>query len=266
VSRDAPPEQRWLAAVALGAQGWYASACALLDDLYRDRSVPSAVRANSAVTRAAHLRQLGGHLAARRWDARGLALATGGPSEPAVQSARIDALIGLAADAVGLAELDLADRMLAGAGRMAQEHPAWRTSVRLCWVRAELALCRVRPDEAVRWARGAVADSRAAGAVRHEIKSELVLVVSELATGLSGGEAIARLNQLFQRTKRAGLDTLEWVINLLLAGTFEAFESPEAVVQRRLARVKLREIRLRTDSVGRSVFDRSPWVPNLDGI
>ncbi len=73
-ARDA--EERWLVAVALGGQGHYAAAAAELARLAADPTVPLRLVAHAAVTRAAHLRQLGGHAAARAHDARGLRLAT----------------------------------------------------------------------------------------------------------------------------------------------------------------------------------------------
>ncbi|MCU1653655.1 MAG: hypothetical protein JWQ60_4804, partial [Pseudonocardia sp.] len=85
-----PAEQRWLAAVALGARGRYAAAATLLDGVSGRSGATRTVRAHAAVTRAAHLRQSGGHLAARRWDGLGLALATdpengGGAAESAIE-------------------------------------------------------------------------------------------------------------------------------------------------------------------------------------
>lgn len=277
VHRDEPPVRRWLAAVALGARGHYAVAATLLDGLYRDRAAPPAVRAHAAVTRAAHLRQLGGHLMARRWDARGLAMAgAAGLSAGAgldtvdvdglgMEAARLDAVIGLAADSVGLGDLDLADRLLIGVERCVIEHTSWRTSVRLSWVRAELALSRGQVGDAERCAHEAVSRARSAGAVRHKIKSELVLLVAQSAAGSDQGEAVKGLNLLLERTRQAELTTLEWVIHLLLASSHEAFDTPEAQVHRCRTVEILVDIRLRTDSVGRNVLDRSPWVPKLGG-
>lgn len=277
VRRGDAPEQRWLAAVALGAQGHYGAAAALLDGLYRDRATPGAVRAHAAVTRAAHLRQLGGHLPARGWDAKGLALAT--PFDGAERSgasgqdvdldglglaaARLDALVGLAADSVGLMDLGQADRLLLRAERCVVEHTSWRPAIRLFWVRAELALSRGQMSDSVRCARAAVARAGSAGSVRHMIKSELILVVAESTAGLGRDEAVNRLNLLLERTRQAELATLEWVIHVLLASTIKTSDAAGARVhQRRVAEVVAR-IRDRTDSVGRRVFDRSPWVPDL---
>ena len=93
------PEERWLVAVALGGQGYYAAAAAELERLTADPAVPLRVAAHAAVTRAAHLRQLGGHAVARSWDARGLRLATAASVGSAhcdgtdAGAARIDALV-----------------------------------------------------------------------------------------------------------------------------------------------------------------------------
>lgn len=285
VHRGSPSRQRWLAAVALGAQGRYAAAAALLDGLCRSRAVPHAVRAHAAVTRASHLRQLGGHLLARRWDSRGLALAS--PAVPGtclgadvaadvdvdvdvdglgLEAARLDALIGLAADAVGLADLELADRLLIGVERSVVQHISWRPSVRLLWVRAELALSNGRASDAVRCAREAVTLARSVGAVRHEIKSELVLLVAESAAGAGQDEVVTGLNLLLERTRQADLVTLEWVIHVLLASVVEASDASRARTHHRRTAEILAVIRLRTDSVGRYVLDRSPWVPKLGDL
>src|ERR1700759_5104797 len=88
------PRQLWLRAVGAGGQGRYGSA---RDDLARLlRGAPEDARAPLAhSTQASFLRQLGSHRLARGWDGRALALA-GENSEAAA-----DALIGLAADALG---------------------------------------------------------------------------------------------------------------------------------------------------------------------
>jgi hypothetical protein len=74
------PLDRWFVAVALGGQGRYAAAAAVLTDLLTAPDVPRAAAAHAAVTRAAHRRQLGGHAAARPFDALGLRLAAAAPA------------------------------------------------------------------------------------------------------------------------------------------------------------------------------------------
>ena len=77
------PEERWLVAVALGGQGHYAAAATELARLAADPAVPPRLAAHAAVTRAAHLRQLGGHAAARTHDAA--ACASPRPPGPALR-------------------------------------------------------------------------------------------------------------------------------------------------------------------------------------
>jgi hypothetical protein len=304
-----PAEQRWLAAVALGARGRYAAAATLLDGVSGRSGASRTVRAHAAVTRAAHLRQSGGHLAARRWDGLGLALATdpengGGAAESAIESlateslaiesadsvestvsgcgagpvgagpggagagldlpaARVDALLGLAADAIGLADLELADRLLRLAEPAAAEHPSWRPGVRWHWVRAELALSQNRPEPAIEWARPALARATAAGAVRHQVKSALVLAAAEAGAGSPPERMIAVLSKLSERTRRSGLWTLEWPIQLMLAGLVEPIDLDRSTTHRSRAAQIVWTIRRHSDPFARSVLDRSPWVPTL---
>jgi len=301
-----PPEWHWLTAVALGARGRYAAAAALLDGLLsgfldapgprRDpgpecaaarRVVPPRLRAHAAVTRAAHLRQVGGHLAARRFDGLGLAIATvprsgpgthsaarrtetaePGESEPGLPApgldraaARVDAMLGLAADAIGLADPALADRLLRAAEPLAFEHPSWRPGVRWHWVRAELALSRDLPREAVGWARRALLAASDAGATRHVLKSELVLAVAEAGTGTAIAQLVATFAGLSERTRRSGLWTLEWPILLQLANVVGPVDPVGAHTYRREAAQIVGTIRRHSDPIARYVLDRSPWVP-----
>lgn len=313
VSPAAPPVARWLAAVALGARGRYAAATALLAGLHGRRDVDPAVRAHAAVTRAAHLRQAGGHLAARRWDGLGLALATaphgGAPYRRAphggatpggatsieaavgevapgeagagagggavggaggaggagldLAAARADALLGLAADAIGLADLELADRLLRLAEPAALEHPSWRPGVRWHWVRAELALSRERPEPALELARRALAGARAAGAVRHEVKSAIVVAVAEAGSGREAEKVIADLGALSERTRQTGLWTLEWPIQLLLHTLTGDTDPARSTTHRSQAVQIVSTISLHSDVITRSVLSRSPWVPDV---
>jgi hypothetical protein len=287
-----PPEQRWLGAVVLGARGQYARAAALLEEVYGQLSATVAVRAHAAATRAAHLRQLGGHLAARRWDSRALAIAStasvgervasrqarsagesecGSSNDDAglglagldVVAAAVDALVGLAADAIGLGELALADRLLNRAERTAREHPSWRPLVRWHWVRAELALAQGLPEQAARVMEPAVALARRAGAARHEIKSALVRSAAEAGAGRAVRELDPILNRLAAQARRADLATLEWPIELLLSDLLSEGDITLSAEHRRRAIRILGGIWLGADPRGRKVLDRSPWVPML---
>lgn len=256
--------------MALGGRGRYGAAFALLDPLVRDPVVPDAIRAHAAVTRASHLRQLGSHRWARRWDGLGLSLAARAAPDPSgpdpigpdpigrdVAAARADALLGLAADALGLVELELSERLLTAAEPVVAAHPSWRPGVRLSWIRAELALARDEPGTARKHAERGLAVARAAGAVRHQVKSELVALV---ARSCVGDPVYGVLEMLSQRASAAGLYSLEWPIALLLT----RLPGPGGTARHARHRARyhelLTEIRLGCDPQGRLVLDRSPWV------
>src|SRR6187399_3570674 len=88
------PTELWLRAVAAGGQGRYGAALTDLDALLRTNT-RGALASLGRSTRASFLRQLGGHRAARGWDGRAWACAGSDVTAGA------DALVGLAADALG---------------------------------------------------------------------------------------------------------------------------------------------------------------------
>lgn len=99
------PHHLWLRAVAAGGQGRYAHAYGDLSVLRR--LVPAGPLASLAhSTQGSLLRQLGWHTLARGWDGRALALAG------ADREAGADALIGLAADALGVGRFAAAGALL----------------------------------------------------------------------------------------------------------------------------------------------------------
>jgi hypothetical protein len=221
-----PATDRWLVAVVLGGQGRYAAAASILGELLTAPGVPRAVAAHAAVTLAAHRRQLGGHALARRWDAMGLRLADVGladvgraaaaPAGPLatcgvdVLAARVDALAGLAADAIGTGAADTAERLLRVAAMAARGHPSWRPAVRLGWVRAELALLRGDAAAAVAPARDALELAVSGGSVRHVLKSRIVYAVARAAAGGDPSEALAELDGAADDADRSGLLPLVW--------------------------------------------------------
>src|SRR5262249_10848073 len=117
------PGNLWLAAVVLGGQGRYAAAAGTLKPLATNHD--PVVAALAASTLASHLRQLGGHSRARRYDAEALRRlaatekSNAGISAPADDDehgtgrtgALADAYLGLAADAIGLGRLAEAARL-----------------------------------------------------------------------------------------------------------------------------------------------------------
>src|SRR5262249_3545771 len=113
------PYQLWLRAVASGGQGRYGSGYCDLAVLRR--SVPGGPLVSLAhSTHGSFLRQLGWHTLARGWDGRALALAGDDPE------ARADALIGLAADALGVGRFAAATTLLtrADSALQADQMPA----------------------------------------------------------------------------------------------------------------------------------------------
>ncbi|MHA6785296.1 hypothetical protein ACVGOW_30520 [Pseudonocardia saturnea] len=215
----APAGERWLAAVALGGQGRFAAAATMLRALLTDPRTPPGSAAHAAVTLAAHRRQQGGHAAARVLDARGLRLAAAAPAAAArpdgtdAAAARVDALVGLAADALGLGD-PVAARLLDAAEAVG--HPSWRTAVRIGWVRAELALYGGRAAEGLEPAERALDRARAAGAQRHVVKSRLVLAVVR-AVVHPNGAVVAELDAVADAADEWGLLPLVGPANLAAA-------------------------------------------------
>jgi hypothetical protein len=203
------PDQLWLRAIAAGGQGRYGSAYADLDALLRATAAGRlASRAHSA--RASFLRQLGWHRLARGWDGRALALA-GDDAEAAG-----DALIGLAADALGVGRLAASATLLARAQPFVSRAPH-RVAVRRAWVTAELAMAGGEGAVAVRNAEVAVelAASTLDGAARHRAKSQVVLAAALCSAGaLDRARAVAEA--ALELTGALGLIPLRWALACLL--------------------------------------------------
>ncbi|WP_206518021.1 hypothetical protein [Rhodococcus sp. X156] len=238
---------RWWRAVALGGQGRYAAAEAELRLVTAGAGTDSLASLASS-TRASHLRQLGGHTAAKPWDGRALLLAG---SAPEAAAARCDALLGLAADALGSAQVRVSQRLLArcrdeldvaeelGAELAAAEAGAgWRARLRWHWVSAETALCA--DDIAGAREHGELADALAhrCPSVRHQVKSRLVHAA---ARGTDGGAPLAA--EVLAQAHHHGLLPLEWAAGMLLRALqptgsvrAEALGVDLAAAEQRLAR------------------------------
>lgn len=200
------PEQRWLRAVAAAGQGRYATGFAELAELRRSAVGPLLSLAHS--TQASLLRQLGWHDRARGWDARAFALAGTDPA------ARSDALVGLAADALGVGRLATSAALLAAAGSAADPP---RLAVRRAWVSAELAMAGGDGAAAVAHARHGVELAEPLASIRHRTKSDVVLAAALCCAGrLDDSRGLA--DELLQRTAAHGLIPLRWAVASLLAG------------------------------------------------
>lgn len=209
------PRQLWLRAVAAGGQGRYAHACGDLAVLRR--RVASGTESDPKLASLAHstqgslLRQLGWHTLARGWDGRALALAGAEPE------ARADALVGLAADALGVGRFAVARTLL---NRADADPLTDRLAVRRRWVAAELAMATGEAAAALRSAEEAVQLARAmpVPSARHRVKSDLVLAAALCSTG-----AIARARTVgiaaLDDAERLGLIPLRWALACLLIDT-----------------------------------------------
>lgn len=220
-------EELLLRAVAAGGQGRYASAQADLAELLR-RDPPGRWVSLAMSTRASFHRQLGWHALARGWDGRALARA-GSDAQ-----AGVDALIGLAADALGLgrlaasaALLTRATALLDGAGA---EAPPDRLPIRLSWVRAELAMAAGHGDDARDHARRGVdlAEQALPGLRRHRVKSDVVLAAALCSAGdLAASRAVA--DAALTDTLTYGLVPLRWALACLLVGIGSATHGPAEI-------------------------------------
>lgn len=209
----ADPTQRWLRAVAAGGQGRYSSAMAELDELAR--SSPPVLASLAFSTRGSLVRQQGWHARARRWDGQALACAGGDPQ------ADLDALTGLAADALGLGRLAVSAALLERAEdvhrRCGDALPA-RTPVRLAWVRAELAMASGEGAAAVEHARRAVdlVGATMPTGYRHQVKSQTVLAAAMCCDGdLPAARRTA--DAALDGAGEFGLQPLRWALARLLS-------------------------------------------------
>ena len=211
------PHELWLRAVVAGGQGRYGSAIADLAHVCRlARGGPLVSLAHS--TRASFLRQLGWHDRARRWDGRAMALAGSDPEACA------DALIGLAADALGVARFAASAAALRRAEELLSRSVPPRLPVRLAWVSAELAMACGDGATAVGHAERAVERAEAFGSARHVVKSDVILAAA-LCSAMNDWRAAAIL-------RRA-----PWPI---------LTPSPPKVTRRKFSRVKSRRLSTRT--------------------
>jgi hypothetical protein len=248
------PRAKLLTAIVLGAQGRYAAAATLLDELSRGRDPLFASLALSAF--ASHRRQLGGHRAAFGPDGTALRLVTGLPGDEDpdgidVEGARADAVLGLAADNLGVGRLPVARRLLA---RVTPR--SWRSKVRAGWVAAEIELAAGQVAAAVAPAETALELATAAGALRHVTKSQLVLAAALGATG-ERERAVHLVDEALGVSDKFALRSLSWPAGLLAA------EHGPQVRRRDRFRVDvvLHAVLLRTDPDGRRLARESPWVP-----
>ncbi|WP_020108745.1 hypothetical protein [Nocardia sp. 348MFTsu5.1] len=223
------PWTRWLRAVSLGGQGFYAVAATELRRM-EDSNCGPVLRSLAASTRAAHLRQGGRHHRAAVHDGAALYIVGQGDlGDPEVAAARCDALTGLAADNLGRGMFGAADLLL---GRVEQilgdrdtvpagDEVAWiwgqRLDLRWRWVRAELAMYTSDPAAAVEHAAAAQVIAVAGPSLRHRIKTELIGAAAAAASG-DVQEAGERAGRVADAAETARQLPLQWAAAKLLDG------------------------------------------------
>lgn len=226
----------WLLGVALAAGGRYGGGLTVLSPLVDAARLPAAppeqrlFGALSSATIASVHRQLGRHAVARDADAAALAL-TDGTGEAA-----FDAQLGLAADAVGLEDLDEAVERATAAAALVPDRPDewWRQRVRLGWVGTDIALLEGRPDEAAGVAMEAVDRAESARAPRHVAKGLLYLGIAQV----SGGEmerAAGTLRRAATLAESLGTVPLVWPSRALLGALLDGHDPDESLTAARAA-------------------------------
>ena len=209
----------WLLGVALGAAGRYGGALTVLSPLVESGRADGAAPeqrlfgALASSTIASVHRQLGRHAVARDADLAALAM-TDGTGEGA-----FDAHLGLAADAVGMEDLDEAIERATAAERLIPDRADewWRQRVRLGWVQADIALLEGGAVEAAALAQDAVDRAENARAPRHVAKGLLYLGIAQVSGAAEDpADAAHTLRRAATLAESLGTIPLVWPARALL--------------------------------------------------
>jgi hypothetical protein len=153
-------------------------------------------------------------------------MATAG-SEP---EAGADALIGLAADALGVGRFAASAAALERAGEMLTTGLPPRLPVRLAWVSAELAMVTGDGPTAVGHAERAIDLAAALGAARHAVKSDMVLAAALCSAGdVDRSRVVA--DTALDSAGGLGIIPLRWALACLLADIGSANYSATQVLR-----------------------------------
>ncbi|HEY5856219.1 MAG TPA: hypothetical protein VIW24_19815 [Aldersonia sp.] len=239
--------ESWHRAVALGGQGHYARAHTELDRVAVLPGGDPVLRSLAANTRASWWRQLGWHRRAASWDGAALRLAGCGLAGSGLaergRHAECDALVGLAADALGQRRLPLAARLLER-GRPDEavgdfdetvgdfdetvgDFHALRVRIRWHWVAAEIAMAGGDAPAAVAAAQRSVELAAVGPSTRHRVKSDLVRAAAGVVAGDSS--AVGAVARVHQRCVVCGLLPLQWAAALLWAGVADGAQRRSAL-------------------------------------
>jgi hypothetical protein len=220
-------KEHWQRAVAAGGQGRYAAAVAELESIGRAGGAGE-VQSLALSTQASFLRQLGCHDAARAWDGRAHAIAD------SHADALADAVIGLAADALGTGRFALSSRLLSEARDVVDGAASGRMPVRFAWVSAELAMVTGRGPAAVGHAERAVEFTAVLGSVRHAVKSDVVLAAALCSASFTERARLVADTAL-EVARRHGLVPLTWALTCLLGDIGSASHTTDAIDDLRAA-------------------------------
>ncbi len=221
----------WLLGVAQAARGRFGTALTLLGGVMGplraavsgEETAPELrlFGALAAATVASVHRQLGRHTTAWDFDALGL---TAADAIPGLDEAVFDCRLGLASDAVGLGERDIAATELGVAASLVEAHRDWwRQRVRLDWVRAEIALLDEDPAGAQEAASEAIDRAELAKAPRHVAKGLLFLGVAQAQSGAP--DTLTTLRRAATLAEQLGTTPLIWPARALI-GAMVADEDP----------------------------------------
>jgi hypothetical protein len=129
--------------------------------------------------------------------------------------AAADALIGVAADALGVGRFSASATALRRAGEAIGSAPP-RLPVRLAWVSAELAMAGGDGAAAVGHAERAVELAATLGAVRHVVKSNVILAAALCSAGkIDASRRVA--DAALEVAGQQGMIPLRWALASLLA-------------------------------------------------
>lgn len=234
----ADPAGAWLRAVVLGGRGWYAGARTELLGATRRTRDPVLISLLVS-TEASLLRQLGWHARAAVLDGRALALVVDARSDASPRWRRheavCDALIGLAADALGTGQPRVSARLLARCrGELDRRPGSPRSLVRWHWVSAETGLAapgaRLVEEPPMVHAEAALAAAGELGSIRHQVKSRLLM-----AAAAAGAGDVDRSRDLAAdvdaQSSGHGLLPLRWAAAMLRSGVCEPAEAARAAAQ-----------------------------------
>jgi len=222
---------RWLSGVCALAVGEHAEAIDLLRPAVRERAQPDARAWLSycCSTLGSTHRQLADYAQARELDLRARAIAGGD------LGALGDAVVGLAADSVGLGDLRMAAAHLEEAEHLLT---GWRAPIRLQWVRTEVALLLHRLPAAVEASAHAVQLARRARAPRYVGKSALFHAAVLLAADRpAAAQRYARI--CLRVLDDFGVEGLRWPTLAVLSDALAAQEQPADDVRRECAEAVL---------------------------